>query len=212
MASYNIGIWTPWGMADSKTEYVPNIVFYGTPSHGGFHITGGLNKKIPKPFRNVGGWYEEDAAGNFVMYFLNDEFLKTPQWVFEQSHSNISLNEWVNKCKENAIESIKKWFPAESAFYFNMPELLENLEDWKKETALKTYNELKNPSKSPKSPVLEIGKEIVFNEPLKYGGHKITGGILRRYKKTSFAFYNEEVGLCHLPSKKELMRVGYQIV
>lgn len=30
---------TPWGVADYAREYAEGIVFYGTPSHGGFKLS-----------------------------------------------------------------------------------------------------------------------------------------------------------------------------
>lgn len=58
---------TPWGMADFETYFAPGIVFYSTPSHGGFRLSperqAQLETKFPgfKPFAGQRGWYEEDC-------------------------------------------------------------------------------------------------------------------------------------------------------
>ena len=36
---------TPWGKADSKEVVTRGIIFYGTPGHGGFHVSKKLNEK-----------------------------------------------------------------------------------------------------------------------------------------------------------------------
>ena len=53
--------YTPWGRADDKTEKAPGIVFYSTPSHGGFKIAKPILAVMPKHLVNDDGWYEEDC-------------------------------------------------------------------------------------------------------------------------------------------------------
>lgn len=69
---------TPWGTADAKYEYGPGINFYITPGHGGFKVNATPNQRIPKPFRNNDGWYEEDVEAAIVLYFLLDDTDATP--------------------------------------------------------------------------------------------------------------------------------------
>lgn len=52
---------TPWGVADHVKEYAEGIVFYGTPSHGGFKLDRQRNAAVPDYMRRAGGWYEEDC-------------------------------------------------------------------------------------------------------------------------------------------------------
>jgi len=52
---------TPWGPAQSATEYDRNVVFVSTASHGGFRVKAVANEAIPEPYRNANGWYEEDC-------------------------------------------------------------------------------------------------------------------------------------------------------
>lgn len=52
---------TPWGTSDSHETIAPGIVFYSTPSHGGYHVSPALNRTMPESLRIDGGWYEEDC-------------------------------------------------------------------------------------------------------------------------------------------------------
>ena len=53
--------YTPWGAPDHITVFGPGVVFYSTPSHGGFKVIDGLNDAMPAELRNADGWYEEDS-------------------------------------------------------------------------------------------------------------------------------------------------------
>lgn len=65
---------TPWGMSDSKEIVAPGIIFYGTPSHGGYHLSKTRMQKMPANLLPVEGkahpymyrcmmkgWFEEDC-------------------------------------------------------------------------------------------------------------------------------------------------------
>lgn len=54
-------MWTPWGKADSIYKHARGIIFYGTPSHGGIHVSAKKNLLIPEYMRKDDGWYEEDC-------------------------------------------------------------------------------------------------------------------------------------------------------
>lgn len=58
---------TPWGQADYAREIAPGIVFYGTPSHGGFHLDRDRQKNMPKGLKRSEPWYEEDCDYNRVI-------------------------------------------------------------------------------------------------------------------------------------------------
>lgn len=75
---------TPWGFAESETYYGRGLVFYSTPSHGGFHVAPWLLKNMPEPYRShtpfcgQPGWYEEDCdwavvALAFPQFFTQEE-------------------------------------------------------------------------------------------------------------------------------------------
>lgn len=64
---------TPWGESDSSKQYAEGITFYGTPSHGGFHLSAKQNRLVPDYLRDAtwgdlgaGGWYEEDCDWSIV--------------------------------------------------------------------------------------------------------------------------------------------------
>lgn len=52
---------TPWGTSDSAEQVAPGIVFYTTPSHGGYHVSSTVNRTMPDSLRLDDGWYEEDC-------------------------------------------------------------------------------------------------------------------------------------------------------
>ena len=52
---------TPWGNSDHKEKVAPGIIFYGTPSHGGYHLSPKRNARVAEPLRRADGWYEEDC-------------------------------------------------------------------------------------------------------------------------------------------------------
>ncbi len=68
--SYSASTHTPWGKADYANQYTRGIIFYGTPSHGGFKVSNGMNAKMPDVLRNEDGWYEEDCEWAKVAFFL----------------------------------------------------------------------------------------------------------------------------------------------
>lgn len=65
---------TPWGMSDSQTVKTRGIIFYGTPSHGGFHVCHSLNGLIPEYMRRESGWYEEDCDWAIVAVSFSQLF------------------------------------------------------------------------------------------------------------------------------------------
>ena len=59
---------TPWGTADHAEHIARGIVWYTTPSHGGYHISPGRMKEMPDVLRRIGmndgdggAWFEEDC-------------------------------------------------------------------------------------------------------------------------------------------------------
>lgn len=57
---------TPWGKSQTKQTYIRGINFYSTSSHGGIHVSEKLNQKIHLAWRNLNGWYDEDAEWSIV--------------------------------------------------------------------------------------------------------------------------------------------------
>ena len=65
---------TPWGKSDYSKSYGRGVIFYGTPSHGGFHVSTKFNKTIPDHLRRADGWYEEDCDWCLVATAFPDRF------------------------------------------------------------------------------------------------------------------------------------------
>lgn len=95
---------TPWGRADDKTVYGPGIVFYSTPSHGGFKISKAQNEKIHPAYRNADGWYEEDCEAlkvifTFPQFFSDRDFVTVcrglAHWYPEQTKTVENDTAWI---------------------------------------------------------------------------------------------------------------------
>lgn len=68
---------TPWGKSQGATVYAEGGIYkHSTAGHGGMKVYAKLNKLIPKPYRNNGGWYEEDGEYNKVVVSLPQFFTK----------------------------------------------------------------------------------------------------------------------------------------
>ena len=52
---------TPWGYSDSSEAIAEGIAWYGTPSHGGYHLSMARNAEVHDAWRRPDGWYEEDC-------------------------------------------------------------------------------------------------------------------------------------------------------
>ncbi|WP_420404216.1 DUF7007 domain-containing protein [Nisaea sp.] len=85
--------YTPWGKADYEKVYAEGIVFYGTPSHGGFKLDRERNAKVHPALRERDGFYEEDCAWAKVAFTFPDVFSE--------------------KDREAAIRTLKEWYPDE---------------------------------------------------------------------------------------------------
>lgn len=68
------GASTPWGVAQLSRVYAPGIVRHATAGHGGFGIHPEQNALVPAPYRNDGGWYEEDIEWAKVAAAFPDLF------------------------------------------------------------------------------------------------------------------------------------------
>ena len=77
---------TPWGQSDCSVEYGPGVTFYGTPSHGGFHLSPEREAELDMRLREHGitaeaarmgyepGWYEEDCSAYAVVVAFPELF------------------------------------------------------------------------------------------------------------------------------------------
>ena len=86
-------IHTPWGVADYAREYAEGIVFYGTPSHGGFKLSAERLAQMHSALREKDGWFEEDCAWAKVAFAFPECF--------------------ADEQREAAIRTLKDWCPDE---------------------------------------------------------------------------------------------------
>lgn len=97
-------MWTPWGQSDDSTQYARGIVFYSTPSHGGFHLSAGRLAKMPEHLRSLSGypdgWYEEDCDWAAVAYMFADELA-----------GKRSFEATAQEVRDNARETLMHWHP-----------------------------------------------------------------------------------------------------
>ena len=77
---YQARIPTPWGVSDCGTHYGKGIVFYSTPSHGGFFVTDEQLTQLHavhgpvKTFCGCPEWFEEDCDWAYVATAFPDLF------------------------------------------------------------------------------------------------------------------------------------------
>lgn len=97
-----MGTNTPWGISDFQRKVANGIICYGTPSHGGYHLSETrlseletIDSDLLKTFTGR-GWYEEDCDWSIIRYMYAGYF-KACNW----SYSTLT----------DAIETIKHWKP-----------------------------------------------------------------------------------------------------
>lgn len=91
---------TPWGYTNDADVICDGIVFYQTPSHGGYKVSHQLNEEIPEYMRNENGWYEEDVEWCKVVVALPDKF-------------NDDL-------VKTATRTLRDWYPNEYEHFFGV--------------------------------------------------------------------------------------------
>lgn len=106
---------TPWGTADRVRYHAEGIVFYGTPSHGGFKLDRQRNAAVPDYMRAPGGWYEEDCDWAIVVVVHPIAFKDDP------------------KALEDARDSLRNWQPEHYERFFGVE--LQPGESMKKDEA-----------------------------------------------------------------------------
>lgn len=89
---------TPWGESDSRKEYAPGVVFYGTPSHGGIKLDARHNAWMPDQWREDDGWYEEDVDASKVIVAFPEVFAG----VFDHREALRSVLYWMDYAARRA--------------------------------------------------------------------------------------------------------------
>ncbi len=69
-----MGTRTPWGTSDYSRKYARGLIFYGTPGHGGYHLSPTVNAKVNEAWRRSSGWYEEDCEWAIVALTFPEHF------------------------------------------------------------------------------------------------------------------------------------------
>lgn len=104
---------TPWGTPDHHQEHAEGIVFYGTPSHGGFKLDSERNAAVPDYMRCADGWYEEDCDWAIVATVHPIAFKDEP------------------KALEEARNTLRNWHPDEYERFYGV--VLQPGESFKKD-------------------------------------------------------------------------------
>lgn len=104
-------MYTPWGQSQYSEQYGIGVVFYETPSHGGFKLATAKNNMVPVMFRNNDGWYEEDCEVWKVI-------LTFPE-LFQTGPTLSGLD--VFQRQELALKHLERWFPEQVALYRETP-------------------------------------------------------------------------------------------
>ena len=98
---------TPWGRADSQTQVADGIVWFGTPSHGGFLIRDRRRAEMPEPFASFVpfagvGWYEEDCDWCIVALAFPEHF---------QDPRSLGFLQDAEAFAEAAERTLRNWHP-----------------------------------------------------------------------------------------------------
>ena len=99
---------TPWGMSDYQKNYAHGIIWYGTPSHGGFHVSPSVNARIPDYMRCNDGWYEEDCDWCIVAT------------IFPAIFASHETPEEVQRTLGHARDTLRNWHPAAYERYYGV--------------------------------------------------------------------------------------------
>lgn len=114
---------TPWGTPDSCREIASGIIFYSTPSHGGFWLSTERRNEIHPVLRKQDGWYEEDAEWSKVVLGFSRYFSEE-----EKEKALSTLKNYFPDCYEKW--SGKKLLPGESLFRDEKTFLMNHKHDW----------------------------------------------------------------------------------
>lgn len=69
-----MGMFTPWGNAQTQETIAEGITEVTTASHGGIHLSPARNAQVHEAWRDPKGWYEEDCESYIVVATFPDLF------------------------------------------------------------------------------------------------------------------------------------------
>lgn len=96
---------TPWGAADYKKEEAEGIIFYGTPSHGGYWLSPERRLQLNwnQNWLSSAEWWEEDCDWSIPFYFFREEIKQ--KFIVANTLENYEKN------LEAAINTIRNHHP-----------------------------------------------------------------------------------------------------
>ena len=90
LTSFELPKHTPWGPAESGSEYAPGIIFVHTPGHGGFILDSKQNGKVHEAWRQNDCTYEKDCNWAIVSITFPELFNES-----ENSNADQILRNWL---------------------------------------------------------------------------------------------------------------------
>jgi hypothetical protein len=102
---------TPWGDADTKEIIAPGIIYYTTPSHGGFHLSEERQIAMPEALRLPTPWYGEDIDWARVVCAFPDAFPENERESALKLLINVLPNEyeaWSGKTVEPGMSAARE--------------------------------------------------------------------------------------------------------
>lgn len=103
---YDVSTDTPWGSAQSAMYFAEGVIFYGTASHGGFHLSKSVLKRVPLYLRiadkyadGMAGWYEEDCASAIVVICFPELFKRDWRDNAVRTMQSTYPKQWEEFCK-----------------------------------------------------------------------------------------------------------------
>lgn len=141
---------TPWGRSDHQRRYgkAPRyVVFYGTPSHGGFLVASDMLAKMPAGLAAVktfagsdvyGRWYEEDCDWAIVALAFPDLFsepevlaaVEMGNTIWDGKPWKAEVRDWLRSPEGAAVCELAARFEAANAAKFRIGSSWTGGEGW----------------------------------------------------------------------------------
>src|SRR4051812_216217 len=158
---------TPWGRSQGGHLFAPGIKFYHTAGHGGLRLTRPFNERIPAPFRNESGWYEEDCEFAIPFYFLHD-YIRDYCLAHGLDGYSIGAEEWFGRYDAGHFRgTLEHYFRAACALHFGTEYSDEQLAERHTGRAEleRQIAALQRPVETPRP---KPGQRIRFDPPIRF--------------------------------------------
>lgn len=215
---------TPWGKSQNGYKWMEGITQYGCAGHGGTKVIKKLNDLIPAAFRAENGWYEEDCAAAIPHYFFFDSIRSYCLLHEEEFNAHIcNSKSAIQYFEEWNKDYVKDWmlryhyaewhvYTGEDMLSFALANKMNHeSEESIKEKYFGYVEAIKTALAAPIPAELLVGRTIVFNSPVNYGGEYVSKGTIVQVRKRTKAIRTESGFLCRIPSKESLKRIGYTV-